>query len=475
MTESAKFSIEDIVKHTHGRIVSTPAQPDPARNCNDAAEITTDSRSIAHGAIYLPLKGERFDGHDFVVDAIKAGAKAAIVNSSRVDELCSAVHSRCGSEQGKTPMLIAVDDTLQAYHDLARAWRQRVDPFVVAVTGSSGKTTTKEMCASVFSKARRTHKSQKNENNEFGVPKTILSMPADAEILVCELAMRGLNQIDQLAATCSPDVGIITCAGTAHIELLGSRENIARAKCELLKHIVAGGTAVLGSPTEMLLSEAFKVFSGKLRAFDSEDVVELQVTASGTRFRVHSLDAEFFVNSHGIYHIQDAWCAVMAGVEAGLSHEQISLGLATYTQVKGRGNILITHHGAVLVDESYNANPDSVRCAVEGVVDDRAFPQKRKIVVLGEMAELGPTSETLHHEVGIWIKDKPISLLVTVGEKAAVIGEAAKGSGIDVRICRDIPEAANLVKQQLNDNACVMVKGSNCARLYDLVDLLVEG
>lgn len=468
MSSIARFSIDEILECTGGSIAwshsdgSSPERKGP---------LSTDSRTVGSGDVYLSLKGEKFDGHDFVVDAITAGALAAIVNADAADGL----KEKLATAKPSSGVLIAVENTLYAYHKLAGFWRQKIDPFVVAVTGSSGKTTTKEMCAAVFADARRTHKNQKNENNEFGVPKTILSMPDDTEILVVELAMRGLGQIDELAVIAKPDVGIITCAGTAHIELLGSQENIAIAKCEMLKHLAENGTAVIGAPTDLLMTEVMKALPGRLRAFDDEDVQELDVSEAGTTFRVNSLAADFFVSTHGTYHIQDAWCAVVAGIDAGLTPKEIRDGLATYSSVKGRGNVLTTSQGTVVVDESYNANPDSVRCAVDGVVDNRAFPQVKKIVVLGEMAELGPTSETLHRELGSWIKEKPISLLVTVGEKAAAIGEAARGASFEVRQCSDIVDALNAIKPQMTNDACVMVKGSNCARLYDLVDRLVNG
>lgn len=459
MTSTARFSIDDILELTGGKLETSL----PYDDISDLyAGISTDTRSIESGDIYLPLKGETFDGHNFVDNAIESGAAGCIVANS------------FEGKPSDDSFFVRVEDTLIAYHALATGWRGKIDPMIVAVTGSSGKTTTKEMCAAVFNASRRMHKSSANENNEFGVPKTILAMPADTEVLVLEMAMRGIGQIELLAQTSKPNVGIITYAGTAHIELLGSEENIAIAKCELLKHLFEGGVAIIGAPSQLLMKCARDVYDGELLTFEASNIKDEKVSKEGTRFHIGDEPTEYFVRSHGVHHIQDAWCAIMAGLQCGLSPDEVAEGLAEYSQVKGRGNVLTTADGAIIVDESYNANPDSVKCAVDGVIDKRAFPQSKKIVVLGEMAELGAVSEELHKELGSWMKGKPISLLVTVGDKAAKIGEAASGATFSIRSCKDIAEAFDTVVNEMTNDSCVMVKGSNCARLYDLVDQLVE-
>ncbi|HEY9776621.1 MAG TPA: UDP-N-acetylmuramoyl-tripeptide--D-alanyl-D-alanine ligase [Planktothrix sp.] len=422
--------------------------------------ISTDTRSIAPGQWYLALKGETFDGHRFVQRAIEGGAAGCIVASLPADVK---VPESC--------LIFAVNDTLAAYHQIAKAYLNKVKPFVIGVTGSSGKTTTKEMCAAVVA-ARRFHKSAANENNEFGLPKTILSMPPDTEILVVEMAMRGLGQIALLARTAKPDAGIITGVGTAHIELLGSQENIIIAKCEMLEQMENEGLAVIGNPTEPVVARARKVFSGDLALFSDADVAEVAVSLDRTRFTVRGFEGEFEINAHGIRHMQDAWCAIVAGRAAGLSNKEIAEGLATYKSVEGRGNRLKLDNGAVLIDESYNANPDSVKCAVEALLDKRAFPQANKYVVLGEMAELGDSTELLHKQTGQWLRDTKISMLLTVGSKAKIIADAAEGASFAVFACDDQAEALELLKPQLSADSCVMIKGSHCAALDKMVELL---
>lgn len=419
--------------------------------------ISTDTRSLKPGQWYLALKGENFDGHRFTELAIKGGAAGCIV-SSLPDSL----------ELPEGVVLMRVQDTLVALHKIATDWRRQVDPFVIAVTGSSGKTTTKEMCAAAVSSVSF-HKSAANENNEFGVPKTILSMPPETKVLVLEMAMRGLNQIALLAETGEPDAGIITGVGTAHIELLGSRQNIIKAKCELFEKMSSDSVGIIGDPGVELVARAREVFEGELKLFSTDDVEETEVSAGKTVFTVRGSSVKFTVNAHGIRHLQDAWCAVMAARAAGISDEHISFGLATYNSVEGRGNRIALANGGIVVDESYNANPDSVKCAVLAVLDSRAFPQSDKYIVLGEMAELGAKSDELHAETGAWLKDQKFTALVTVGSKAAQIADAAAGADFTIHKCNDQDEALALLKRKAGRDTCIMIKGSHCANLDRLV------
>lgn len=430
-----------------------------------SGSISTDTRTITDHHWYLPLKGERFDGHQFVASALEKGAMGCVIAESQVAALDL-------SKAGKA-IILAVSDTLDAYHQAATFWRKSVNPLVVAVTGSSGKTTTKEMCSAVFSASRRVHRSRANENNEFGVPKTILEMSHDTQILVVEMAMRGLGQIDQLARCALPDIGIITCAGTAHMELLGSLENIAKAKCELFAHL-KNGVGIVGDPSKILMEQVKLVEPGKLLLHKDDSLKEVEVTMERTKFRVAGLDNLFSMRAHGTKHMEDAWCAVTAAQEAGLTGDEIERGVASYEPVDGRGNRLFTTSGAIVVDESYNANPDSVRCAVEAIMDSRAFPQAQKLVVLGEMAELGESSNDMHLSIGRWLKEQKLDLLITVGERASSIAQGAEGASFAVQTCDDQQQAIALLESRLNKDTCVMVKGSHCANLGDLVNRLVK-
>jgi UDP-N-acetylmuramoyl-tripeptide--D-alanyl-D-alanine ligase len=452
---TAEFTGEEIMNITNGRLAAGLMSDRPGAIC-------TDTRMCNEDVWYLALAGERFDGHDFLGDAFSEGAIGAIVEE------------RQGYAIGNPQFpLLAVDNTLEAYHALARNWRKRISPFVVGVTGSSGKTTTKEMCAAVFAELR-CHKSAANENNEFGVPKTLLSMPDDTQACIVEMAMRGLGQIEQLARCALPDVAIITNAGTAHLELLGSVQNIARAKAEILKHLhPERGVALIGAPSDVLMDAVHEVWKGKVLICGADDIDVVEVDADGTKFRLRGLEEMFSIRAHGRPLLEDAWCAIQAALLRGLSEATIAQRLAGWQAVEGRGNRLVTSSGALVLDETYNANPDSVKASISAILDERAFPFKTKIVVLGELAELGPTENQLHRDIGIWLKDKPISALITVGRMARNIADGASGATYTVLACSDQIEAERELRARLSTEACVLIKGSHRANLDKMVSKLV--
>jgi UDP-N-acetylmuramoyl-tripeptide--D-alanyl-D-alanine ligase len=425
--------------------------------------ISTDSRSIAAGQWYLALQGERFDGHRFIADAIARGAAGVIVSDRKQIEEVQA------KTAARFPVL-QYGKTLEAYQNIARYHLKRVKPRVVAITGSSGKTTTKEMCAAVFGAQFRVHKSAANENNEIGLPKTILSMPDDTQILVAEMGMRGLGQIDELASVAAPDVAIITNAGSAHIELLGSLENIEKAKCELLSHLdLDSGLALIGNPAAHLVKRAKEVFAGEIICCDIEQLKENEVSFAVTSFKIKDLEQDFFIHAHGLAHLQDAWCAIRAALKLGMSAETISIGLFSYHSIDGRGNCLTAENGATIIDESYNANPDSMRCAVSTMLDTRVFPQQKKIVILGDMGELGAQTDNLHLELGQWLKDKQIAQLITVGTHSKRIADGALGASYDIVHLSANDEVVRLIGAELDQESCVIIKGSHAAQLETVV------
>jgi UDP-N-acetylmuramoyl-tripeptide--D-alanyl-D-alanine ligase len=454
---TAQFTAEEILDIVGGRLAAGMMADEPGRIC-------TDTRQVGEGDWYLALSGEKFDGHDFLGDAFSSGAIGAIVEE------------RTGYAMGNQQFpLLAVDNTLEAYHALARNWRRRINPLVIGVTGSSGKTTTKEMCAATFSSAFRCHKSRQNENNEFGVPRTILSMPEDTEVLIIEMAMRGLGQIEQLARCAVPEVGIITNAGTAHLELLGSIDNIAKAKCELLAHLdKRRHVAIIGQPTATLMKAVQSVYNDKLFICNDEDLEVISVEADTTSFRTKDSDTVFSVRAHGRPLLEDAWCAVMAARYKGMDENAIVRGLRTFEPVGGRGNRLVANNGALVLDETYNANPDSVKASVEAMLDARAYPHGNKIVVLGILAELGPTEAQLHRELGLWLKDKALHTLITVGPLARNIAEGAQGAHYEVLPVSDHAEAERELRKRWTGDACVLIKGSRRAALDKVVSSLLN-
>ncbi len=454
---TALYSGEEILEVCKGRLASG-MMPE------DAGAIISDSRILAEGDWYIAFSGEKFDGHDFLGDAFSAGALGAIVEERQ--------NYPIGNKEFP---LISVDDTLAAYHMLGRNWRRRISPRVIGITGSSGKTTTKEMAAAVFSEFRRCHYSLKNENNEFGVPKTLLSMPDDTQVAIIEMAMRGLGQIDQLAKCSCPDIGIITNAGTAHIELLGSRENIAIAKCELLENLhKERGVGILGSDDPVLLERACAVFSGKLLVFSENEIENVSANEECTRFSLKGSGQLYEVRAHGMPLLSDAWCVIKAALELGLSETEIASGLAQFKAVGGRGNKIKTASGVLVIDETYNANPESVKAAVEALSDANAYPQKKKFLVLGDLLELGVQGPALLEELGAYLERMPLNLLITVGNLARHIYAGAQSAKFEVLHCQDMQLAEKELKARMDGDTCILVKGSRGARLDKLVDMLLS-
>lgn len=304
-------------------------------------------------------------------------------------------------------------------------------------------------------------------------------MPDDTQVLIIEMAMRGLRQIDQLAATALPDIAIIVNAGVAHLGVLDSVENIVQAKCELFEHLDAGkGLAIVGNPTPLLMSRAAEVFKGKTLTFETRSVRELEVTPELTVFELHSDDdgppSKFSMKAHGLSHLQDAWCAIAAARSCGLDDDTIARGLAAYNPVSGRGNKLRMANGALVVDEAYNGNPDSVRSSVATFADSRIYPQTEKLVVLGELAELGADTSKLHRDLGEWLRNKELSVLITVGPVARYIAEGAQGARFEIIACKDRQEAEQILRKRMSSCSSVLVKASHSARLDLLVAELVS-
>lgn len=451
---TAVFNAEEILAITEGRLCRglMPAE---------AGFICTDTRHISNDSWYLALVGARFDGHDFLGDAFAAGAIGAIVEERGQYAL--------GNQQFP---LISVESTLSAYQRLARNWRKRINPQVVAITGSSGKTTTKELCAFVLSQKYRCHFSQANENNEIGVPKTLLAMPADTQICIVEMGMRGLNQIAPLAACSLPDLGIITNAGVAHIELLGSQENIARAKCELLANMdEKKSVAMIGNPSAVLMSAVSEVFEGKVLACTEDELDVVSVSPELTSFRIQGSAQLFAVPLHGRPLLEDAWCVIKAAQLLGMADQDIAAGLLDFVPLKGRGIKHLTAGGACIIDETYNANPDSVRASVEGLLETAAGASQRKIVVLGDMAELGEQTTGLMRELGCWLSGKNIEKLVTVGMVARLIldGMVKAKPSFEVVACNNLDQAAACLLPELQAGTAILIKGSRSAGLERLV------
>jgi UDP-N-acetylmuramoyl-tripeptide--D-alanyl-D-alanine ligase len=419
------------------------------------SRLSTDSRTLQSGDLFVALRGQNFDGHVFIDKAAERGAVGAIVD---------------GNWTGKSPKnfaLLRVDDTLAAYQQIAARYRQSLSLRVVAITGSNGKTTTKDFVAAVLGTRFRVTKTEGNFNNHVGLPRTILEATTKDEIGVWELGMNHPGEIAALAKIAAPDVGIITNIGVAHIEFMGSREAIAREKGALAEPLPTDGTLILNaddsfSPEIARRTRAKTVFAGtkegSLRATD------LRQSASGSEFTIlegaHRCRAQLPVP--GLHMIQNALLAVAAGRVFGLSIENCAAGLASAPLTKARLQIK-TIRGVQFIDDSYNANPESMRAALATLAELET--DGRRLAVLGEMAELGSETERGHREVGEAAATLKIDELIAIGQTAATIADAARDAGLEnARSVGSVSEAAEILAGETSPNDLVLIKGSRAAR-----------
>ncbi len=341
---------------------------------NTVTSINTDSRSIKEGDLFIAIKGENFDGHKFIYDALDKGACLAIAEEG---------FENIPSEH--TKKIILAKSSLEAYHRIANIYRTLVNPLCIGITGSSGKTTTKEILKAALGNAYRVHATEANYNNEIGVPKTILSMPEDTQVLILEMAMRGLKEIELLSNTGNPNIALITNVGTTHIELLGSKDNIRKAKLEILSGISDYKGFIELASTFVIDKELYEFLSNR-EFIDPNTNKKIQAK------NIYAFDsqANFKINgliSEGINADINA-IAIVARL-LGLKDETIQENLLKYNPGKGRGEFLKDRLGNIFIDETYNANPEAVINSANALV--MQFKEERKIAAIGDILESEPS------------------------------------------------------------------------------------
>ncbi|NQY81035.1 MAG: UDP-N-acetylmuramoyl-tripeptide--D-alanyl-D-alanine ligase [Candidatus Caenarcaniphilales bacterium] len=353
-----------------------------------ALEISTDSRTIKENSIYIPLVGKKFDGHDFIPDCLEKGAAKVFSQITYKDLLEKFTQSSKDKKiieilESNKEKIEEVENTLKKYQDLARNYKREINPLTIAITGSNGKTTVKEMLASILKTKYRIHYSEANFNNEIGVPKTILAMPEGTEILILEMGMRGLGQIEELSAIAEPNICVITNIGTAHIELLGSQENIRKAKLEIIKY-----------------AEDYRKgnFSQDLKKFLLVDTKHFEKLNSDSNFKelIDSINCDSFDNSEkislnmlsndGINSSANA--AIKVAELLGIDKESSKNILESFSPIKGRGQVYLDSENNIYIDESYNASPETLKLGVEALCKE--FPNLNKLIVTAEILENDP-------------------------------------------------------------------------------------
>jgi len=437
--------------------------------------VSTDSRTTRRGDLFIPLQGERYNGHQFLSEALRAGACGFL--TKRWNEQMKIA---LGSAFNRETLVIKISETLKALQDLARYNRERLAVETIGITGSTGKTSTKDILASVLSESMEVAHTEKNYNNEIGVPLTLLQANEKTEAIIVEMAMRGLGQIRELAEIAQPTMGLITNVGKTHFELLGSEEAIAQAKMELIEAIPAQGVVILNN--DDLWTEKFKVaapcriftygisHSSDLRA----DKIEVDSSARPS-FELGHRDERILVKLPvpGRHNVYNALAAAAVALNLGLSLSEIKNGLEKCHLSEMRMEMFTTVDGVTILNDAYNANPASMRAALHTLQDIAG--SSRKIAVLGDMLELGKLTEVSHFEIGEMVQALGIDLLVAIGEKSKRIVEGALGKGIDpkkVFSCTNTEEATEILSSRIKPGDVILVKASRGMQLEKVVNAL---
>ena len=445
--------------------------------------LTWDSRQVEPGMLFCGFPGERVDGNDFVASAVKRGAACCLMTREpREEERASAEAAGCA--------LVAVDEGPASIERLAERWRRLIDPVCVGVTGSTGKTTTKDLLACVLQFMGPVAATKANQNNELGVPATVLAAGRADKALVVEVGMRGRHQIDRLCQRfVRPSIGVVTNVGTSHLELLGSRENIARAKSELIESLPDDGLAVLPAEDDfvgLMRATAAKGRPAPVRILtfgrsEQADVraTEIEVDAAGiASFTLNLPDGSSVpvkLAIPGTHNVLNACAAAAVAHCLGATGEQIAALLSQARSGASRLEVLAAPGGFTVIDDAYNANPDSMRAALKVLAS--LDVSGRRIAVLGDMGELGPTSPELHRQVGREAAASGVDLLVCVGELAAGIAQGAveNGLGQDAVVrCADAKGALAALEGKLFPGDAVLVKASHSMGLEHVAKGLVN-
>lgn len=455
---SAPFSAKDVVRWTRGELLT--GDPDVR-----FSGVSIDTRTVEAGDLFVAVRGPNHDAHDYLDRALSAGAAGLLVERGRsVPDDCTAV---------------AVDDTTVSLGTLAAGHRAGFDGPLVAITGSNGKTTTKEMCAAILMQAGPTLSTRGNLNNQFGLPLTLLSREAKQRFAVVELGMNHRGEIAPLARIARPSVGVVTNVGTAHIEYLGSRDDIAKEKGDLFAALAEDGIAVANADDARVVEQAERgpartLFFGcgpgaDVRASGVED------DDTGFRFTLHSPQGSVPVQVAGLGEttVANALAAAAAALAAGASLQNVADGLAAYAGVEGRMQPRSLPGGLRVIDDSYNANPQSVDAALRSLA--RLRGSHRTLAVLGDMGELGDAATHAHREAGALAAELGIDFLLALGEHADAVAQGARSGGMAperVHVEASHEDAGRRVRELLGADDWVLVKGSRSMRMERVVEAL---
>lgn len=459
-----------------GHILEALTEYRPTRKEPAVSSFVVDSREATPGSVFIAFRGENVDGHDFVADAFARGAVAALIQRPVAGDWAT-IDARSGQAAlDRLPVCILVEDTLRALQQIAGAWRARFNTRLIGITGSVGKTSTKELTAAVLSQRYRTLKSEGNQNNEIGVPLTLLNLRPEHERVVVEMGMYAQGEIDLLCDLARPAVGVVTMIGPVHLERLGSIEAIVAAKRELVAALPDDGVAVLNLDDPRVMDMAAytraRVFTyGLDRGADVwADQIE-SMGLDGVRFTLHHRDEALAVRVPllGRHSVHTALRAAAVGLIEGLRWEEIVAGLGGLSS-QLRLVVIPGPRNSLLIDDTYNSSPDSALAALNLLSD----LDGRRIAVLGDMLELGDAEFQAHRMVGRRAAEVA-DALITVGRRARTIGREALGAGMastQVQMVEDAPESVGLLEELIRPGDVILIKGSLGMRMDRIVSAL---
>lgn len=438
-----QFNLKEIINAIDCEIIHKT----PVLNEEVLFNISTDTRKLEKGDVYLPLRGENFDGHNFINKAVEAGARGYFTQDKfKINE--------------NADFIIYVNNALVAYLKLANYIRNKINPVVIAITGSCGKTTTKEMLYSVFSTQYKTHKTILNHNNEIGLCETMFNMPLDTEICIVEMGMRNLGEIELLSNYSNPDIGIISNIGSAHVERLGTLKNIAIAKCEIVKNLKKDGLFI-GAKSDRL--EQTLDFDGKKILTSFEDAKNIKISIDSTSFEYKNEIYE--ITQPGEYNVSNAILVIEAALSQNVSIENIKKGLISYKPIEKRWEKSVIKD-LTFINDSYNANPESMNAVLKTFLE--IYP-KPITLVLGDMGELGKDEIMYHKQVGEFLSKYSDIKLLTVGMLARHI---ARNCTLDSIEFENNEQCAKYIVENIEKNSTILLKASRSMKFEQIIEMV---
>ena len=460
--------IRELIKAVSGKVI----QGD--QDCL-ISRISIDSRTLIPGDLFFAIIGSNFDGHDFIIEAFRKGAVGAVVFKDASTLLQN-------GQIDKNKIIIEVKNTLFALQDWSRHYKNKFNTVNICVTGSNGKTTTKEIIAHILSQKSPLLKTSGNYNNEIGIPLTLLQLNKSHKLLVAEMGMRGLGEINALTNFITPDLAVVTNIGEAHIGLLGSKDNIFKAKSELLQSLEKDGIAIINRDDPYFSKTLEIVKNKKVYTFGVENMSDIMacnvrlVSNKGMRFTLviqNDIRKEIYFPLLGRHNIYNALAATAVAFALGTELDLIERGLSSFKQLDLHMQLSNFYQGIKILNDSYNASPLSVKSALETLIE--VAQNNRKIAILGDMLELGEKSDFYHQEIGEKVAKLSIDILITVGSGGKIIAQSSKEKGMtEERVFSfEKNEKINLAKKLLSltkPGDFILLKGSREMKMEEILE-----